>query len=549
MRFCVKALLLSILLGACGPRQAVTSGAYREFGPPLPSFTSSPADRQESRAIERYIAARVFALRATDDSKKTVSYLEEVAAQHPELASVQIALAEQYLRMQQLDRALETVEKAQALDPQYIPAFILHTRLLVLINQAPRAIAELEGLRRRVPPDEEVYTSLARLYMQEQQYPRAIQTMQEYLRREPESLTAYYYLGTLYGTHLHQYDRALTMFRRLVDLQPENIPARKALVQIHLARNDLPNALRELLQLEQHAVGDLSVQLRIAVLYYELKKYDAAITRIEAVLTKHPRANKLRYYLGVIYEESGQFAKAHAAYAQLPPSSSYFKDAVMRMAAQHTREHQVDAAIAVLDEALRRNGDVSEFYEYLAYLYQEKGDDPGAIRVMRRAVHHFAAEPRFHYALGVLYERVRNRSKAVRSMLNVLKYQPDNVYALNYVAYIYTERGAKLNEAEAMLHRAIEIRPDDGHILDSLGWLYYHKGEYEKALDLLERADALSPDEPAILRHIAQTLIAMGQAKEALAVLERAKGLASLPPVNVEELEAIQQVAMSLQGV
>ncbi len=545
--FFIPSVVLGVCLAVILPQHIYAASLHDVLTGSARTLTETPADRDDARALEHYINARVLAMRA-GEPQKIVVYLKKVIAQYPQIAALHVYLAEQYLRMQAVDQALAATQTASTLDPTYVPAYLLRSRLLVVQNQFDKAIAELETLRKRIPTDEDVFTTLARLYMQQQQYARALQIMQEYLRREPESLTAYYYLGTLYGTHLKQYDRAIAMFRRLINLQPENIQARKALVQIYLNRDDLRGALHELSALEQHAVGDLSVQVRIAVLHYELKEYDQAIQCIEHVLQQTPHANKLRYYLGVIYEESGHFEQAKDTYDELPTSSSYFKDAMMRVATYYMRHQQLDEAIATLEDGVRRNKTVPEFYEYLTFLYQQKKDDAGAIRVLRRATHQFAKQPRFFYTLGILYERTRDRSKAVRAMLGVLKLQPENALAMNYVAYMYVEWGKKLDQAEAMLQKAIELQPTDGRIVDSLGWLYYRRGEYAKALDLLERADALSPDEPTILRHIAQTLIATGRKQDAASLLQHAATLVKQQsPAEVEELSAIQRVLATLE--
>lgn len=523
----------------CSSCAHATDGAQR---------VASAHDHTAARAIERFISARVMSLRG-GDPQKILRLLKAVAREHPHIPSLQVMLAEQYLREHNWDRALEAIQRAQQIDPTYVPAVLLHTRLMVVQGELGRAIAGLEQLRQRIPPHEGVYTILARLYMEGQHYRRAVQVMQEYLRREPTSLAAYYYLGSLYGTHLNQPAQATAMFRRLIDLQPENIQARKALVQIYLSRDDIRGALQELLALEQHAVEDLSVQVRIGVLYYELKEYDHAIARIEAVLQRDPRANKVRYYLGVMYEESGRFPQAKAVYEQLPAGSSYYKDAMMRVAAYYADHEQLPEAIATLEAALRRSQKAPEFYEYLAYLYQQQQDAADTIRVLRRAIRQFPTQPRFHYALAMQYEHARDRHKAVRAMLNLLEHQPRNAVALNYVGYMYAEWGKKLGEAEAMLQTAVELAPNDGHIVDSLGWLYYRRGEYAKALDLLERADTLAPNEPAIVRHIAQTLMAMGRVKDAIPLLHRAAALAQKQsPPNDEELAEIRKVMMAVQG-
>ena len=103
------------------------------------------------------------------------------------------------------------------------------------------------------------------------------------------------------------------------------------------------------------------------------------------------------------------------------------------------------------------------------------------------------------YSLGVIYYLQDQIPQSIEAMRQLIQIDPNNADALNFVGYTYAERGENLDEAEALIIKALEITPNKGYILDSLGWVYYQKGQYDKALEYLNRAAALEPDDPTIM--------------------------------------------------
>ena len=128
------------------------------------------------------------------------------------------------------------------------------------------------------------------------------------------------------------------------------------------------------------------------------------------------------------------------------------------------------------------------------------------------------------YALANAEDRAGMQSKALTTMRKVLSGQPQHAGALNYIGYTLTERGSPmdLREAEPMLARAVELRPDDGAIADSYGLCLLKLGRAAEALAELRRADKLSPGDPVILSHLGDALIAAGRRDEARSVFKRA---------------------------
>jgi Tfp pilus assembly protein PilF len=101
-------------------------------------------------------------------------------------------------------------------------------------------------------------------------------------------------------------------------------------------------------------------------------------------------------------------------------------------------------------------------------------------------------------------------------METVLDIDPQNADALNFIGYSYADRGIHLDRAEQMIIQALKIKPDNGYILDSLGWVHFKKNQYDSALKHLQRARQLLPDDANIMEHLGDVYLKIGQDKEAM---------------------------------
>jgi Flp pilus assembly protein TadD len=90
----------------------------------------------------------------------------------------------------------------------------------------------------------------------------------------------------------------------------------------------------------------------------------------------------------------------------------------------------------------------------------------------------------------------------MQQMERAIALNPRNAAALNYLGYSYAEMGVRLDEAESLIRRALALDPDDGFYVDSLGWVYYQRGDYRRAVEQLERAVELAGDDPTVAEHL-----------------------------------------------
>ena len=142
-----------------------------------------------------------------------------------------------------------------------------------------------------------------------------------------------------------------------------------------------------------------------------------------------------------------------------------------------------------------------------------------------------------YYERGIARERSHDWPGAEADFQTALKLQPDQPFVLNYLAYSWTEQGRNLPEARRMIERAAAQRPNDGAVIDSLGWVLLRQGDTAGAVKNLERAVELEPSDPTINAHLGDAYWAAGRKLEAQFQWRRALTL-NPEPEDVPKLEA-----------
>lgn len=479
--------------------------------------------------------------------QKSIPELTRAIDRNPDSAYLYLTRANAHAASQQVPQAEQDCLKALELDPNLTPAKLLMARLLSVEGKFANAIPMLEQVVRKTPEEKEAYPLLAVAYMNTKQYAKSIQVMKRLLTIDPDAMVAYYYMGAVYGTYLKQPALALQMYRKVLVHDPRNTSVYNAIAQLYVDKGDTAKAISTLNEAFANGVSDVTLKLRLSSLYYQNKNYAKASEILEQVLQRTPNSNKVRYYLGVIYEESGAFDKARSQFNQISNDSSFFKDAMLRQALYYYRNNDLPAAIDVLQTAVTHAPKVEEFYPLLATLYEESDNPVAARDILERGTKALPKDPNLIYALGVVLDRMKDIDGALRAMRRVIALDPNNVSAINYIGYTYTERGVHLDEAEELLLTAAQLQPRDGYILDSLGWLYFKKNEYGKAQTMLEQAVSITPNEPVVYKHLGDLYAALGRTQDAARCYQHAIALLKIKASDEIDLEMLQKDLDALQ--
>lgn len=448
--------------------------------------------------------------------------LQKVLSDFPDDIYLKYMAAERFAEMREFEKALEEIDRVLKQKPQWVEAKILKGRIFEAKEDWPEAEKIFREVIRLDKENEVGHFKLAQILVNRQKFREAVTLLNGWIAKKPDSIVALVYIATIQSVYLKDLSAALVTYQKVLKLDPENVKIRQQAAQIYLQKGQGERALKELLELETRTPSDLALKLRIASIYQETGRLDLAIEKLQSILKINPQADRIHYFLGLIFKNKKQFHKAIAHFAQVPPPSSLYKDSVLHEVALYRHVGQMVDAKRVLQQAIQKMPEEAPFYQILSLLWEEENQLEEAVGVLKKGIKKIPKEEQLHFNLGILYDKLENRNEGVREMQKVIAINPKNASALNYIGYIYAERGEKLDEAESLIRKALELKPNDGYIIDSLGWVYFQKGDLEKALEYLEKAYKASPKEPTILEHLGDIFLKQGKKERALEFFKRA---------------------------
>lgn len=259
-------------------------------------------------------------------------------------------------------------------------------------------------------------------------------------------------------------------------------------------------------------------------------------------LALDPNLSLARILLGEILEKQGRDDEALKLYlGEKESSETYFADQ-MRAAAILARQGRADKAEKILRKLADRRNDSPAPWMQLGEILLTEEKYPQAVAAFSEALDRTGPLNRSHWALfysrGVAYERNGQWDNAEADLQKALMLSPEEPSTLNYLGYSWLERGKNIPEASKMLKTAVRLAPNDGSIADSLGWSYYLRRKYGKALEMLETALTLNPGSAVINDHLGDAYWRVGRKREAR--YQWAKALAvndDLPPADRKRVD------------
>lgn len=178
-----------------------------------------------------------------------------------------------------------------------------------------------------------------------------------------------------------------------------------------------------------------------------------------------------------------------------------------------------EEAIGVLSGLTRSHPDMLRPHYLLGRALRRAERPEEAIATLDQAVALIDAPEQRHwlvwYQRGISYDHSDNWPAAEEDLRAALALDPENALILNYLGYSLVERGGDLDEALEMIERAVEARPFDGYITDSLAWVLYRMGRFEEAVEPMERALELAPVDPTLNDHLGDIYWTVGRYREA----------------------------------
>jgi tetratricopeptide (TPR) repeat protein len=267
----------------------------------------------------------------------------------------------------------------------------------------------------------------------------------------------------------------------------------------------------------------------MGLIYMEQGKLDQAILQFNFVLATAPKDDRVRYYLGAAYVEQGTFDQAISEFKKIPPESNLFVDSRRSIALVLSKQNRNAEAIRILEESIQAKPNDGDLYLILSAFFEKENQSEKALSALKRGLDQNKDNIEIHFQLGALYDKLGDVDKMIAEMKEILRLNPDYADALNYLGYSYADRGIHLEEALELVQKAMTLKPRMGYITDSLGWVYYKLGDYERALTELKKADELTPDDPIITEHLADSYFKLSRIGKAVELYKKALKLDPKP--------------------
>ncbi|HLS18380.1 MAG TPA: tetratricopeptide repeat protein [Paracoccaceae bacterium] len=233
-----------------------------------------------------------------------------------------------------------------------------------------------------------------------------------------------------------------------------------------------------------------------------------------------PELGEAQLLVAQILHDSEQFDQAIAAYRAVPANSPESINAEIGLANALQQAGREEAALNAMQAVIERYPDALEAHTAQGDMLRREERFAEAASSYDRAIALIGKDAGkqywpLYFQRGVAFERSKQWKRAEADFRRALELEPDQPDVLNYLGYSWVDRGENLDEAERMIRTAVEQRPDDGYIVDSLGWVLFRFGEFDKAAEQLERAVELLPVDPVINDHYGDVLWMIGRRTEA----------------------------------
>ncbi|HWK65176.1 MAG TPA: tetratricopeptide repeat protein [Rhizobiaceae bacterium] len=256
---------------------------------------------------------------------------------------------------------------------------------------------------------------------------------------------------------------------------------------------------------------------------------------LQYAMALDPTNDQVLLQLAAVAEQQQDAEQAIALYRRIPDSSPMKRVSELQLGLNLADLGRHDEAIVHLRALLESEPDDMRAYLALGGVYAAKEDFKSAAEIYDKAVARLAKPERdnwnIFYQRGIAYERLKQWPKAEPNFRKALELFPDQPQVMNYLGYSWVDMNTNLDEGLELIRKAVDLRPSDGYIVDSLGWAYYRLGRFDDAVRELERAVSLKPDDPVLNDHLGDAYWRVGRRLEATFQWSHARDMKPEPDV------------------
>lgn len=431
-------------------------------------------------------------------------------------------LGQFYNRQGSFSKSADIFEKMMANEPNRPSNYIEASNQYINAGEFKKGIAVLEKYQSRFGVDEESTRKMEQLYIKMGKPEKALEVITKLTEIYPDEVR---YWGLLAETQmsLGKKKEAEKSYLKIISLDSLNGYAQFGMADILRSRGENDASFEHLLMGFSDERVKLSNKLQVISSYYLMLQRDEKSKKqvfqlAEALMKTHPNESlSFVVYSDLLYA-IGNYAES--------------RQYLLKALEFETSDFKVWQKLITIDEQLndmtfleQDSRKALEYFPNLPALYIYNGFALIALKQFDKSIQisqdglaiaiQTKDKVQLYLNMADAYQQQGNHKESDKAFDEVLKIEPNNALALNNYAYFLSLRKVRLEEAEAMVKKAIVAESDNASYLDTYGWVLYQSGKYTEALEQIRKAGKLDPTNPEILEHAGDALFKLGKTEEA----------------------------------
>jgi len=432
----------------------------------------------------------------------------------PDSLEARQTLAAMLVNFGKLDAAFPHLEFLLASEQENIGgAFMQLNQLLSRNSNKGETLRLIQKLATPYPNLPEVHFAISQAAWFAGEHDTAETEMDEALSLHPDWELAAVQSGRMLQRHSNI--DAANFYRAQLQQYPDSDEVRIAYTRLLVELNEKEQAREQLRMLFDKNQEDAEIMVVVGLISTELSDFDMTELSLKKALANgYPDTSAIYFHLARVYEETQQIDLAMEYYSQVNRGGRYLP-AQIRYADLLAQKGQVEDARSHIQQLPAANDQqTAHLILAEAQIIRRTGSFDEVFRILDRGLEKFPDSPELLYDHALAADKMGEFEVLERDLRKLIEIKPDNAHAYNALGYSFAERGLHLPEALKLIKKAVELSPDDPYIMDSLGWVYYRMGNTTDSLFYLSRAYSISQDSE-IAAHLGEVLWARGAREDA----------------------------------
>jgi len=435
-----------------------------------------------------------------------------------------------YLRQSQFAKSEKTFEKILALNPYDFSTYYDLANVYLIGKQPLKAIKILDKLEQISGVNQDLTEQKKKIWLSINKLDKAIEEVNKLIQTDPKQPDYIKMLIELYIAN-KQDEKVIPLYEKLIALDPDDAQSQLIMADYYLKTNNRVKGL----ELTKKAFNnpDFDIEDKITFIYYNfLSIKDSSnvsnlLTLATILVEVHPDNPRAYAFRGDILNELGKRKEALVDYHKALESEKSLVVLWKKVILLEFDNRNYKECIKVAKESIDYFPTDPDLYYYLGVFYNQVKDYDSTISTLEKGLDwvmgNDSLKGQYYSTLAEAYNSLKNYLKSDLYFEKALKFDSFNATALNNYAYYLSLRKAKLDSAAIMSKKSLQFEPENPAFLDTYGWIFFLKGDYENAEKYIKKALNYDPNDADLLEHYGDVLFKSGKTDDALMYWDKAR--------------------------